>query len=68
MAGHAVGMAVGTAGQGRSWPRPRGEGWAGALAMAPMVAGLAPFALVPGAAIAGLGSYWLPTVLVASVP
>jgi predicted branched-subunit amino acid permease len=52
VAGHAVGIAVGTEGQGRSWPRPRGEGWAGALAMAPMVAGLAPFALVLGAAIA----------------
>ena len=43
---------VGTAHQGRLGLRTRGEGWAGVLAMLPMVAGLAPFALVLGSAIA----------------
>ena len=50
--GHEMSVVVGTASQGRPWLRARGEGWAGALAMVPMVAGLAPFALVLGSAIA----------------
>jgi predicted branched-subunit amino acid permease len=52
MAGHEVSVVVGTASQGRLRLRERGEGWAGVLAMLPMVAGLAPFALVLGSAIA----------------
>jgi predicted branched-subunit amino acid permease len=47
-----VSVLVATASQGRLGLRARGEGWAGALAMAPMVAGLAPFALVVGWVIA----------------
>ena len=43
---------VGTASQERLGLRARGEGWAGVLAMLPMVAGLAPFALLLGSAIA----------------
>ena len=65
MSAPAVTVDAGTASHERLLLRERGEGWAGALAMVPMVAGLAPFALVLGSAIAehatpvaGLAGVW----------
>ena len=47
-----------TVGQRRPGLRDRGEGWAGVMAMVPMVAGLAPFALVLGSVIAEHPRRW----------